>query len=114
MFLDFANTFDKVPHKKLLLQPYAIGGSSKHVDMIGAYLDNRVHYVEVDSKTSDTLPVTSGVPQDSVLVPILSLIYINAIVNIVDSEVPIKLFSDDCVLHTPVISRADQTRLNAT
>lgn len=64
VFLDFAKAFDKVSRNKLLLKFHAIGVNSKLIDSVRAYLNNRIQYVEVSNIPSDTLLVTSDVPQD--------------------------------------------------
>ena len=69
IIMDFAKTFDKVPHRRLLykLNYYGISGPTLH--WISAFLTNRTQTVVIDGKSSSTVPVTSGVPQGTVLDP---------------------------------------------
>lgn len=114
VFIDFAKAFDSVPHVKLIEKLILIGINSKIVSWIAAYLSCRTQFVKIKNAKSDTLDVTSGVPQGSVLGPTLFLIYINDIFSCVNSNVVMRLFADDCVVYTPVRSQVDQNNLNLT
>ncbi|XP_069109886.1 uncharacterized protein [Argopecten irradians] len=90
IYLDFSKAFDKVSHKFLLhkLKQYGING--KLLGWIKAFLDNMTQRVTVNGATSEPHPVTSGVPQGSVLGPILFLIYVNDMPDMLNCT--IKLF----------------------
>ena len=69
--LDFSNAFDKVSHQKLLLKLHRYGIRDQSLKWIQAFLSGRTQTVVLDNEKSDTVPVTSGVAQGSVLGPIL-------------------------------------------
>ena len=79
IYLDFAKAFDKVPHCRLFkkLEAHGVGGNV--LNWIKEWLSNRRQKVCIDGEFSDWANVTSGVPQGSVLGPVLFLIYINNI-----------------------------------
>ena len=93
---DFCKTFDKVPHKRLLmkLQQYGIKGNISN--WVKAFLSDRNKRVIVKGSTPGWEDITSGIPQGSVLGPILFLIYINDIPGAVAELM--KLFADDAKL----------------
>ena len=94
VFLDFSKAFDTVNHEILFakLECYGIRGLAN--DWFKSYLSNRQQYVSIDDTESDKLSITCGVPQGSVLGPLLFLIYINDIANVSDI-LYLVLFADD-------------------
>ena len=76
VYLDFAKTFDKIDHSILINKLKHIGVGGKLLSIIEDYLSNRKQYVEVNGTASDLLLVLSGVPQFSLLGPLLFLLYI--------------------------------------
>ena len=97
IFLDFSKAFDKTSHKFLLSKLHYYGIRNRTLCWIGAFLSNRTHTTLVNGVHSSYVEVTSGVPQGSVLGPMLFLLYINDINNAITSQ--INRFANDSVLY---------------
>ena len=94
IFLDFTKAFDTVPHHQLLLKLRNIGITGKLWLWLKEYLLGRVHCVSIDGVKSGLLPVVSGVPQGSILGPLLFLVYVNDLPDYVIHS-KLLLFADD-------------------
>ena len=105
----FSKAFDKVNHSKLLWKLHQYGIRGHVLDWVRAFLWSRSQRVVIDGEESGSIPVTSGVPQGSVLGPILFLIYINDLSNEVCSQV--WLFADDTALYLTSKSEDDSSTL---
>ena len=114
-YLDFAKAFDSVPHKRLLrkLHSYGLGGNILH--WIENFLLGRRQRVRLNGICSEWAPVTSGIPQGTVLGPCLFVMYINDLPR--DLVSGVKLFADDAKIYSvltdqgPEPLQADLVRL---
>ena len=109
VFLDFAKAFDSVPHERLLLKAAYYGIRNKANIWLRSFLTGRSQRVVINGSASSWSSVVSGVPQGTVLGPILFLMFINDLPKNITSG--IKLFADDCVLYRPTNSVSDHLAL---
>ena len=114
VFLDFAKAFDKVPKKRLAEKMRAHGIGGNIWQWICNWLDNRQQRVVINGRASSWKEVLSGVPQGSVLGPLLFLIYINDL----DAEATrvsiLRKFADDTKLGQSVADRQGPENLQKT
>ena len=100
ILLDFSKAFYKVSQEKLILKLHHCGVRGQVLHWIKAFLSNRSQTVVLESEKSSQVTVTSGVPQGSVLGPILFMIFINDLPEHIKSKV--RLFADDTAVYLAV------------
>ena len=98
--MDISKAFDKVWHEGLLYKLESTGISGNLLNLFRSFLNDRHQRVVLNGQLSDWAPILAGVPQGSILGPLLFLIYINDLPDNLNSL--IKLFADDTCLFSTV------------
>ena len=111
IYLDFAKAFDTVAHRRLLgkLSSYGIGGQLH--DWIREFITGRSQVVQVNGSSSTSADVLSGIPQGSVLGPLLFVIYINDITDNLKSDS--LLYADDTKIFRRIMCKKDAEELQS-
>jgi len=109
IIVDFSKAFDLVLHGRLLTKFANSGVDSRVMVWIKEFLLGRTQRIRLGGQLSAEVRVTSGVPQGSVLGPLLFLAYINDIWRNMKST--IRLFAHDCVIYRTIINNADMEHL---
>ena len=107
--LDFEKAFDTPPHELLKCKLHGCGINGNTLVWIDSFLCNRQQRVVVSGEKSQWAPVLSGVPQDTVLGPLLFSLYINGIMVGIESE--IRLFADECACYRQIDNTEDTSKL---
>ena len=105
VYLDFQKAFEPVPHVRLIKKLIAYGIGGELLAWITEYLEDRNQVVVVNGEKSCTGSVISGIPQGTVLGPLLFVIYINDILDNIDSEG--FLFADDAKIFRKITNKDD-------
>ena len=106
IYLDFAKAFDKVDHRLLLLKMKRMGFHEKLIKWIESFLTNRKQCVLLDGVSSLAAVILSGVPQGTVLGPLLFILFINDMKLCVTGSI-IRFFADDTRILRHIYSLAD-------
>ena len=109
VFLDISKFFDKVWHEGLLFKVKSMGISGELYSLLENYLSGRLQRVVLNGQMSTWQPVLAGVPQGSILGPLLFLVYINDLPNELKSHA--KLFADDTSLFTIVKDKNESANI---
>jgi hypothetical protein len=111
LYLDFSKAFDTVPHERLIKKMEAYGITGKVLGWTRNFLTERTQRVKVGNQLSGMADVISGIPQGSILGPVLFTIFINDLPTNLNSTC--KIFADDTKLYnTPTNNDAMQTDIN--
>ncbi len=95
VFLDVSKAFDKVYHKGLLLKLEQLGVCGNLLKWLESYLSNRQQRVVINGQMSESKSINASVPQGSILGPLLFLVYVNDLVD--DLQTTPYLFADDTI-----------------
>jgi len=101
-YIDFQKAFDSVVGSKLCHKLSNYGISGRLLGWLSAFLSDRVQAVKVNNKVSDYVSVKSGVPQGSILGPVLFLLYVNDLVDLFGPGLKAKLFADDVKIYAVI------------
>ena len=97
VFIDLSKAFDTVDHARLLSKLSIYGIKDREMSWFSSYLFNRKQYVAIDGQSSEMQPISCGVPQGSILGPLMFILLINDIESIL-KLCNIILYADDTVL----------------
>ena len=116
IYIDFSRAFDSIAYSKLLKKLESYGIVGKLLNWISSFVNDRYQCVAIENCFSSVAKVISGVPQGSVLGPILFIIFINDIDSVCHGQTKMKLYADDAKLYSEIVlkdcSLSLQTSLN--
>jgi retron-type reverse transcriptase len=105
LFLDISKAFDSIDHSILIDKLFMYGIRGVALDWFSSYLTNRRQYVILNGSSSNLASVSHGIPQGSILGPLLFLIYINDLPKVAP-EAHFILFADDTTVLLPINNKA--------
>jgi len=100
VYIDFSKALDSVVHSKLLAKLESYGITGKLLLWLQDFLSDRTQAVKIGTNRSCFTSVLSGVPQGSVLGPLMFLLFINDIVDVLGPDLTVKLYADDIKLYS--------------
>ena len=106
VYFDFKKAFDKVPHQRLIYKAEQYGIKGEIINWIKSFLNSRTQQVVINGESSESKDVTSGIPQGSVLGPLLFVIFINDLPDQVKSDM--FSFADDTKLFRRISTKLDE------
>lgn len=113
IYFDFRKAFDRVSIPKLLHKCESVGIKGSLLEWLRSFLMDRSFRVKVGDSLSHSLESPSGVPQGSVLGPVLFIIYLIGIENVVAHDIKIRIFADDIKIYTCFDSKTKAIRTAA-
>ena len=111
IYLDMSKAFDKVGHRRLVEKLLQASFSGNLLNWFCSYLSSRRQRVTVLGASSEDLPVTSGVPQGSILGPALFLLYVNDLPEVISSNSRVLMFADDTKIFREIKTLGDASSL---
>ena len=111
VFFDVKKAFDSVPHITLLKRLQSLNFNEYLLKWVHSYLLERKQFVGIDGSNSGSLHVLSGVPQGSVLGPLLFITYINQVTDVISQASKLNMFADDMALYRVITSSNDYVDL---
>ena len=108
IYMDLSKAFDTLDHQILLFKLRYYGFANNSFKLLESYLSNRTQYVEMNDVCSDLMEIKCGVPQGSILGPLLFIIYLNDLPSITESLIPI-IYADDTTLFATLNTRNIRT-----
>ena len=109
IYTDFEKAFDRVPHNRLISKLHSYNIDQNVINWIKAFLCGRKQYVKLNDQYSNASNVISGIPQGSILGPLLFIIYINELPEICTSN--LYLYADDAKLYKHILNPLDRTTI---
>ena len=111
LFLDYSKAFDTVPHRRLVKQLESFGINGGALAWTDSFVTDRRQKVRANGELSEFKPVKSGVPQGSILGPILFTLFVNDIPS--ELETIISMYADDTKVYTAITSESSITSLKS-